>query len=267
MSNLQSLKQKKIFKSVVLAVKIIIVALIAFVVYEMLIKDLGNQLTGISIIVLIFLPSIFEFFLKERITKDFPITVKIWQWARIVYLISFVIFIAIIAFGFYRMYDKNRTERAIEIINNTKITIIDVMGENLPPVPDKELNDSTIAGIDANNNFIRDDVELSIFEKYPNSAKIRAAALQYAQSLQLELTQVFNSKTLVRVIQKEGLAYRCLNIADKDRLDDHEKEAKDLVLNKDHRIKKYYGDLRKYMTTYSLLNDEPCDIDFSILSN
>ncbi len=58
-------------------------------------------------------------------------------------------------------------------------------GKHLPLTPNKEENDATVAGIDNNGNGIRDDVELAIFAKYPNSAKIRAAELQYAMALQL----------------------------------------------------------------------------------
>ena len=38
----------------------------------------------------------------------------------------------------------------------------------------------TIAGIDANKNGIRGDMELAIFKQYPDSAKTRAVLLQYA---------------------------------------------------------------------------------------
>ena len=102
-----------------------------------------------------------------------------------------LIFVGFASLGFYRMYQKNKTDEIISRINNTKITINDVMGENLPPKPEQILNDSTVAGLDVNNNKIRDDVELVIFERYPNSAKIRAGMLQYAQALQLQLTEVF----------------------------------------------------------------------------
>ncbi len=90
----------------------------------------------------------------------------------IIGIIFAVLFVGFAGLGFYRMYEKNKTAEAIERINSRKITMADVIGENLPPKPDQMLNDSTIAGFDVNNNGIRDDVELVIFEKYPNSAKI-----------------------------------------------------------------------------------------------
>jgi len=181
-------------------------------------------------------------------------------------IIFVILFIGFAVLGFYRKYEKNRTEEAILRINSQKITLVDVMGENLPPKPDKNINDSTIAGIDANNNAIRDDVEIAIFEKYPNSAKIRAAELQYAQALQLELTEVFNSETLVKTIQKESFAYSCIGEANNSELRNNEKFIENLVINTDLR-KKTIDNAFKYMTTYSLLNRENCDINFSSLPN
>jgi len=181
-------------------------------------------------------------------------------------VIAFVVYAAVMIFDIPKKLTKDKTEEAISRIDNTKITLDDVMGKNLPPKPDQIMNDSTIAGIDSNNNVIRDDVEFAIFEKYPNSAKIRAGMFQYAQALQLELTEVFNSETLVKTIQKEGLAYRCLNMVDNKKVDEHELEIESFVLNSDLRMKKIEN-IYKYMTTYSLLNDEPCDLSLSSLPN
>ncbi len=63
-----------------------------------------------------------------------------------------------------------------------------INGHILPPMPDKTLNDSTLLGIDVNNNGVRDDVErLIIIEesKNPNFPKIHTAlSLQYAWAWQ-----------------------------------------------------------------------------------
>jgi len=177
--------------------------------------------------------------------------------------------------GFYRLYDKNKTNKAIDFINSKKITLSDVMGQNLPPKSDQELNDLTVAGIDANNNFIRDDVELAIFEKYPDSAKIRAAELQYAQALQLELTQVFNSGTFVPTLQKEDYGSLCisetvLNEELKEVLmvsSARQKEVEDMVFNTNIRKEKHSENLKKYLTTYLSKAGIRCDINFSVLPN
>ena len=63
-----------------------------------------------------------------------------------------------------------------------------VNGHELPPEPDKALNDSTLLGVDVNGNGVRDDVErLTIIEEAKNSyfPKIwTALSLQYAWSRQ-----------------------------------------------------------------------------------
>ena len=125
----------------------------------------------------------------------------------VVFLVIVLICYAIYAF-FRFSYIKNK-DTALDKINSTVLTMADVMGTNLPKMPDEELNNSTIAGVDANNNMVRDDVELAIFEKYPDSAKMRAALLQYAQALQLELTAVNSEEVMHDYLEKWGASYLC----------------------------------------------------------
>jgi len=47
-----------------------------------------------------------------------------------------------------------------------------INGHTLPPMPDKTLNDSTLLGIDSNNNGVRDDVERWIYETYKDKHPI-----------------------------------------------------------------------------------------------
>jgi hypothetical protein len=57
-------------------------------------------------------------------------------------------------------------------------------------MPDEDLNDSTLLGIDANNNSIRDDVEIYIynrFQGYVNSKVEREIAKQWAKRAQQTL--------------------------------------------------------------------------------
>lgn len=186
-----------------------------------------------------------------------------------VFILVAFLFACLLVLGFTRRFEKNKTDLVIARINSTKITLGDVMGENLPAKPDQLLSDSTIAGFDVNNNRIRDDVELAIFEKYPNSAKIRSAMLQYAQALQLELTEVFNSETLVEVLRKRSHGQSCIDETDIDFkiTDSRVKEIENIVLNTDMRKKLREGNLN-YMTTYSVpAIQEECDISLSSLSN
>ena len=104
-----------------------------------------------------------------------------------------VLFIILILSRVPVVLKKEKTQETVTFINSRKLSIEDVEGKNLPQKPNPSLVDATIAGIDANKNDIRDDVELAIFEKYPYDKKIRSAMLQYAMALQLELTHVFNN--------------------------------------------------------------------------
>lgn len=75
----------------------------------------------------------------------------------------------------------------------TKIKNIEIVkGYKLPPEPDKALNDSTLLGIDANNNMLRDDVERWIV-KQDWSPKRIAASLQKARGYQLTINEDIGS--------------------------------------------------------------------------
>jgi len=282
----------KFFSKIILLVKILIslflisIALPPYNYSNSVLPNYGYKMNFISALIILFfftLPTLFVFFLKNKVIARYPKFAKVWKYLSIIYIILVIVFLGLVALGAYRLYDKTRTNKVVSFINGQKITLSDVMGNNLPLKPDQNLNDSTIAGIDANNNFIRDDVELAIFEKYPNSAKIRAAELQYAQALQLELTQVFNSETLVATLQKGSLGIDCVGgtgpdislkssheeiIAGLAVGDDRIKETKGLVMNTDMRKNKESDDLSKYMTTYSSsINKQECNIDPLILPN
>ena len=76
---------------------------------------------------------------------------------------------------------KRKTEVAeIEIIVDETIV---VDGYPLPPMPDKKINDSTILGIDSNNNEVRDDVEIWIYTTYTEPIE-RGIFMQSARAYQ-----------------------------------------------------------------------------------
>jgi len=191
----------------------------------------------------------------------------------IIGIIFVILFVGFAILGFWHKGQLKKTAEAIDRINSRKITLDDVMGKNLPLKPDQKINDSTIAGIDANNNAIRDDVELEIFSRYPNSAKIRAAMLQYAQALQLELTEVFDSETFVSTLKKEDYGSLCisetvLNEELKTALsisNSRRKEIEDIVFNISMRKERHLENLKKYLATYSSKAGIRCDINFSSL--
>src|SRR3989339_421447 len=195
---------------------------------------------------------------------------KILKWFFLILVGAFIVLVIARAFHFYNL-DKTNAE--VAKIHATKLTIDDVMGKNLPPDPGADAN-KTIAGIDANNNGIRDDVELAIFNAYPNSAKTRAVLLQYALALQMEVIQpIVNTITATEVIREEDRAYQCIGeifsrndmkkfIEDGDRLISFIEKRQ---LNTEER-KNGRNLFVKKVRSYSSL-DRICDIDYSKLSN
>ena len=67
-----------------------------------------------------------------------------------------------------------------------------VYGYTLPPEPNKQLNDSTLLGIDANHNGIRDDIERKIVFKYKEPVKIELM-FSYARANQEMLQDLVGS--------------------------------------------------------------------------
>ena len=197
----------------------------------------------------------FEIFIKN------PVFRRIWLMVRFPILIISVLFIGLVIYRIPVVMERAKTEEVVEKIHSQKLTLEDVSGERLPPEPDSALKDATLEGIDANNNGIRDDVELAIFKLHPNSARIRAAELQYAMALQNELTQVFNSETLVATIQEEGRGSVC--ILDLKLV----KEIEELVFNTDIRKETREDLYKKLMTSYALFNSNYCDLDPVIFTN
>ncbi len=181
---------------------------------------------------------------------------------------GFLVVMLVIAMllGWYLVHEESQKTAALEKIENTHIILDDVMGKNLPPKPDQQENDKTIAGIDANNNTIRDDVERAIFEKYPNSPKTRAGMLQYAQALQLGLLESLDIDTYRNILQKEDYASLCITKSAtdlksiKDRMDDVENLIFDTDLRKRERKRSL-----AYMNSYSTSAGIDCDIDLSNL--
>ncbi len=186
---------------------------------------------------------------------------RVWLWVKWPVIVLAVGFVAFAIWGTMLALDKDKTDAAVAQIHAQKLTLADVVGANLPSVPDQAENDATVAGIDTNNNGIRDDVELAIFAKYPTSAKIRAAALQYAMAEQMYLTKVFNTGTWKAVAEEVGRAHTCVINAGANR-----KEVEVLVSNtqlrKETRTKAF-----EFITSHGDARGEPCDVALNTLPN
>ena len=192
---------------------------------------------------------------------------RIWRFLRWPLLVLALGFVILVAWRLKLLYELDDTNAAVAKIHANRLTWDDVFGP-LPVEPDKEANDATLAGIDANDNGIRDDVERAIYFKYKDSAREAAPAYQYAKALQMEFTDVYNSATLVAVIQEESRASGCIfNSSDTDDLKelnayskDVESYVEDLVLNTKER-KEWGKSIReKYLVTYTLPKGEDCDL-------
>lgn len=196
---------------------------------------------------------------------------KVLKWAGVVWGGSFA-FLLIVSIPY--LLEKKNTEAQVAKIHATKLTMEDVVGINLPPDPGVEA-DRTIAGIDANENGIRDDVELAIFKEYPDSAKTRAVLLQYALALQMEMTQsLINKETVTAVAEDEGRAYLCVGkISSREDMNKYSEivDAMRLFvegrqLNTDARKKMQHGFNEGNLGSFSIPR-EVCDIELALLSN
>ncbi len=201
---------------------------------------------------------------------------KILKWFSVTLL---VLFVCVVVYRGFVLNNQKKTDAVVERIHSMKISMADVMGENLPPAPG-EAADATVAGVDANGNGIRDDVELAIFEKYPNSAKKRAVSLQYALALQMEFTQPFsNTDIVVAILQEQSRADSCLadelvprstpessrKYSDLEKIDEYIDFIKEIQINTEDR-RKANDTFYDLIGSYSSLDDY-CDIDYTKLPN
>ncbi len=201
---------------------------------------------------------------------------KIIKWVFLILLGLFIILI--IGRVIYRNNEEKTNEQVIKI-HNTKLTLDDVMGKNLPPDP-RALADKTVQGIDANKNGIRDDVELAVFKEYPNSAKTRAVLLQYALALQMEVVQpMVNTTTATEIVREQDRAGYCVSDtlvprkssedsrsnADMEKINGFINFVENKQFNNKER-KEMNNTFLKNLRSYSDL-DKICDVDYSKLLN
>lgn len=195
---------------------------------------------------------------------------KILMWAFLVLVVGYIV---LVVFRIFHFMDLDKTNAQIEKIHNTKLTMDDVMGNNLPPDPGIEA-DKTIQGIDANKNGIRDDVELAVFKEYPNSAKTRAVLLQYALALQMETIQpIVNTEIVTTIAEETSRGYLCIgDIVSRDNIDNFTRITDEYInfieknqLNTEERKNAQKNFYNGNLGSYEL--PRGCDIDYSKLPN
>lgn len=180
------------------------------------------------------------------------------------------IYVVLVIIRMFHFYNLNKTNEQVAKIHATKLIMDDVMGKNLPPDPGAEA-DKTVAGVDSNKNGIRDDVELAIFKEYPNSAKTRAALLQYALALQMEAVQeLVNKETVTAVAEEESSGYDCIGRLvpksenDLEKIDAYISFLESKQFNTELR-KKYRTGFNKKTGSFELKHG--CDVDLNKLSD
>jgi len=183
-------------------------------------------------------------------------------------LLAIVIgYIGLVIYRIPAAHQERISQDAVAKIQAQKLTMDDVDGRHLPPPPDPAQADATIAGIDANQNGIRDDVELAIFAKYPTSTAVRAAELQYAMELQMMLTQVSDSGTWTVAAFEQDRGYQCIGQtyprtdidAYNQVTDARVKEVEGLVFNNSPR-EEAKNKAYNFETSFELPNTDFCDL-------
>ncbi len=182
----------------------------------------------------------------------------IWRWVKWPFFVLAaltLLFGVLVVWRGLVLVGEDETAADVARIHATRLTWADING-TLPLEPDSVANNATLVGVDSNQNGIRDDVERAIYLKYKDNKRAVIAMLQYAKELQMEFTEVYNSETLVAVIQEEGRGSLC--ILDNKKVD----EVGKLVFNT--KVRKEYQEeiFRKYMMSYGLPNTGECDITF-----
>ena len=92
----------------------------------------------------------------------------------------------------YNMVSRTRKEKFNNIILK-KTSLLEINGHKLPPFPDETVNNSSLLGIDSNNNGVRDDVERWIFQEYKHPI-VQALAMQNARAFGLILVDPLKAK-------------------------------------------------------------------------
>ena len=204
---------------------------------------------------------------KKRSTKE-----KIFSFVKWFFIILFLLYIGILVARGIWLEKQEVTEEKIQEIHAQKINIDDAIGKNLPPDPG-EFGNKTLKGVDVNENGIRDDVEIAIFKKYPNSAKLRAALLQYAFALDRAINQkILNTKLATELAREVSRGSYCISEALTPRGDNFFDRYLDVtewtratVFNTEKRSQAEEDFLKK-VRSFSDLEDY-CDIDYSKLEN
>lgn len=116
--------------------------------------------------------------------------------------------------GFYRLYvkvwdKKNKSEHDFKTMFHDYVRF--VVDESMQvPMPDPKKNDATVAGVDSDNDGIRDDIQRWINETLSNVPNENLAAKQVARSMQTELLSIHDKSVSVLASFETMKANDCL---------------------------------------------------------
>lgn len=146
--------------------------------------------------------------------------------------------------GFYKLYVKVKTKKDkdhdyrsayseyVKFIHEKQVEEV--------PTPDPELNDSTLLGIDIDNNGVRDDLQLWINKTYQSSAypSTNNALKQISRYYQLLLVNALDEEKAIPYYIKALESTQCLRWIRSNGFD-VDKELSSQALNTPDRIKAY----------------------------
>lgn len=116
----------------------------------------------------------------------------------------------------------------------------------LPPDPGPA-GKETLAGVDSNNNGVRDDVERYIAINHQDSAKVRAALMQFAVVAQSRLLDATDKQKSIQHGIESGKAIECIiyvlgnDLVAVDMSDSMRRDLRPIILNTDARNKAYFA--------------------------
>ena len=142
--------------------------------------------------------------------------------------------------GFYQLLVKIRDRSRKEHHFKTKFKdhAMFVVDSSLQvPMPDPKKNDATIAGVDSDNDGVRDDIQRWINEEFNSQPKMKAAVRQVAMARQLDLLSVDDKLKSVesgkKLLESHGCIYFINGIDEGARVS---REMKERYLNTKDRL-------------------------------
>lgn len=143
-----------------------------------------------------------------------------------------------------------------------------INGYVLPPEPDPELNNSTLLGIDSNDNGVRDDVERYVYKTFSNPIEI-GIHMQTARAYQKQIEDPSLAHETVKFSDDAlscsfYLIYETQFINDKYKYYDDEDKVEEIQFNTIERhiaYKKYNAQFNGKVLTSPESSKEKCEFD------